>query len=135
MLKILISNFFGRTLNFKALTQKAVIMSKNKLPADTLFLTIKKIQLDKIIAGTKKTEYRDYTDYYLSRFYDVDENDNLKQKPFKYVLFQAGYSRGALRAKFELKGIYPTEYIDKIPSGFKKGDVMFELEIGKQVEI
>lgn len=107
------------------------------LPTDTLFLTIKKVWLDKIIAGSKIIEYRDFTEYYISRLCicNKETGDIEDTKPYRYVLFQAGYSKKSPRAKFELKGIFLTEYINEIPEFYNKGDMAFELEIGKQVKI
>lgn len=53
-----------------------------KLPSDTLYLPIKQVYFDAIIAGTKPTEYRDIPGYPLASRYLIKDNDS----PSKYKL-------------------------------------------------
>lgn len=61
-------------------------------------LRIKKEFFDLIESGEKKTEYRDCTDYYISRFvYDVEnvgtgniEDEVIVFKPIEHILFMCG---------------------------------------------
>ncbi len=61
---------------------------------NTLFLILKKEWYDKILSGEKKEEYRDFTDYYISRLCELDKQGNIvNMKDYKFVRFQLGYSK------------------------------------------
>lgn len=69
-----------------------------------LYLPIANVFLDRIVAGAKKYEFREYSDFYFSRLVDdhVAEDEQVKIKPIHYIMFQAGYSKNARRALVEL---------------------------------
>lgn len=59
-----------------------------------LFLILTKEWFLKIIRGEKKEEYRDFTEYYISRLGILDKAGELiDTKKFETVRFQLGYSK------------------------------------------
>lgn len=103
---------------------------------DTLFLIIKEKYLNEILNGTKKIEYRDVNEYYINRFCTVNKAGEITgtKQDYKFIQFQAGYNKDSKKAKFICNGIFLTTYMHKIPEGMKKGDQLFEIEIGPQVK-
>lgn len=103
-----------------------------KVPDDTLYLPIKQVYFDAIVAGTKKTEYRQICGYpiaskYLIRedtpnyyklnpdctepgkVYDWRDYNGGKYpflpKPFKYLYMAVGYAKDRDTAKVEITDI------------------------------
>lgn len=71
-----------------------------------LYLTIMNEYLHEMRAGTKKVEYRDYTDYYVGRFFAKNSSGEYSiMKPFTHLLLQGGYNPDSPRILIELKGI------------------------------
>lgn len=98
---------------------------------DVLYLTIKKQFFDQIISGQKTKEYRDETDYWYERLTVIENGRPVAFKPFKFVRFCVGYSKTRDEAVVELKDLYLFRFIEDSPEGFKKGDQVFILELGK----
>lgn len=101
-------------------TLKTEIRPKKKsifvqLPTETqaqskpLFLVLQKIYFDEIIAGTKNKEYRDYSEFYLSRLLTKDRK---KMKRYDSVIFQEGYHKNARRMAVNInKVVLKTRFI------------------------
>ena len=71
-----------------------------------LYLVLKKKWFLEILKGTKKEEYRDYTDYYIERLCEFDKDSNLIDvKKYDVIRFQLGYSKNAPQMIVELKEI------------------------------
>lgn len=77
----------------------------------TLFLTIKKVWLDKILSGEKNIEYREYKEYYHKKFCNVHYDE---------ILLQAGYSKNSPRLQATIK---------EIKIGTHKSNELFGFEI------
>lgn len=59
-----------------------------------LFLILTKEWFLKILSSEKKEEYRDFTEYYISRLGVLDkEGELIDTKKFETVRFQLGYSK------------------------------------------
>jgi hypothetical protein len=59
-----------------------------------LFLRLKKEWFLKILKGEKKEEYRDYTEYYVSRLAVLDKDgEMIDTRKYDTVRFQLGYSK------------------------------------------
>jgi len=97
-----------------------------------MILRIKQKYLDQLIAGTKKIEYRSFSDFYISRFCEVKGDEITDVKDIKEITFVAGYRKDSPKATFETE-IFITEYLHEIPEGLQKGDMLFEIEIGKRL--
>lgn len=72
-----------------------------------LILPIKKKWFDMIIAGEKKEEYREISDYYESRFADLyyhslEFNENALRPRFN-VIFRNGYSKKSPSIRCEVE--------------------------------
>ncbi|MRI62726.1 hypothetical protein EDM00_01755 [Ornithobacterium rhinotracheale] len=68
-------------------------MKKQK---NQLYLVLSKEWFDEILAGTKKEEYRAFTDFYISRLCVLDEDREIVNfKPYETVKFQLGYAKDA----------------------------------------
>lgn len=71
-----------------------------------LYLTIMNEYLQEMRAGTKNVEYRDYSDYYIGRFFiKGSDGKYFTMKPFTHMLLQGGYNPDSPRILIELKGI------------------------------
>lgn len=75
-----------------------------------LVLPIKKKWFDMIKSGEKKEEYREYNDYYESRFYHLKEKEIIINKQYsiyiesiRYVLFRNGYRKDSPTIKCEVE--------------------------------
>jgi hypothetical protein len=92
-------------------------------------LTIKKENLLAIANGDKVVEYRDMTDYYISRFCICDEDGEfVAWKPIKEAAFKAGYSKDAPSAIAEVKQIELVELLDEDGEG--TGEFLFAIHLG-----
>lgn len=70
-----------------------------------LYLTMQGEWLHHIRAGEKDVEYRDITDFYLSRIFKKDKTGKyVAMKPITHILFQQGYSTTSPRMLIECKG-------------------------------
>ncbi|MDO5654632.1 MAG: helicase-related protein [Flavobacteriaceae bacterium] len=70
-----------------------------------LYLTMQGEWLHHIRAGEKDVEYRDITDFYLSRIFKKDKAGKyVAMKPITHILFQQGYSTTSPRMLIECKG-------------------------------
>jgi len=56
---------------------------------------------DQILAGTKKTEYREIKPYWTKRLLD----ENGKPKHYDIIEFRNGYSKDARKMRVEFKGL------------------------------
>lgn len=81
-------------------------------------VTIKSEYFNAILNGTKKKEYRDVSNYWISRL----TNKDYSFKKIKTIEFINGYSPTARRATFEVKSISVT-----------KDEDMFVITIGKEI--
>lgn len=108
-------------------------MKKN---IETLSLRITEENLLKIASGEKKIEYRSGTLYYEKMLVKaVDEKNKAVFYPFNKIhLFCGNISGGGKQLTAELTAMYFVQFFDQIPEEFKKGDLAFELHIGKIIE-
>ena len=76
-------------------------MSNNEL-----YLVLQKKWFDQILSGEKKEEYRDFTEYYVSRLGVLDKDGELiDTKKFDAVRFQLGYRKNAPQIVLECKDV------------------------------
>ncbi|AQW96662.1 MULTISPECIES: hypothetical protein [Elizabethkingia] len=72
-------------------------MSKKiKEAKNELYLVLTKEWFDKILSGEKKEEYRDFTDFYITRLGVIDKDGDLVDtKKYDTIRFQLGYKQDA----------------------------------------
>ena len=68
--------------------------TETEIQPKPLFIILQKQFFDEILAGTKKIEYREGSDFYYSRFMNKDAT---KFKRYETVIFQNGYNKNARR--------------------------------------
>ena len=72
----------------------------------TLMLSIHKVYLDAILAGTKPIEYRDWTNqYYVNKCSYIGEDGKRYLKPYDALVLYVGRGKNALTATVALKDI------------------------------
>lgn len=77
----------------------------------SLFLVMQKVYFDEIECGNKKVEYRDDSDFYISRLCTKDNSGKITGiKNYKTVLLQEGYNPGARRMTVEILDIKYDRY-------------------------
>lgn len=92
-------------------------------------LPIKRDFLRQIIAGEKKIEYRDMTDFYISRFCVTDEKgDFVAWRPIDQITLRAGYSKDAAQATVSITHVELVELIDEKGEGTNQ--FLFAIHIG-----
>ena len=97
-----------------------------------MILPIKGVYLDGIIEGSKTIEYRDMTDFYISRFCITDANgDFVEWKQIDSITFRAGYSKTSRSATFEIAPIELVELLDEEGNG--TDEFLFALHIGNRI--
>lgn len=97
-------------------------------------LRIKKEHLDEIVAGTKKIEYRAFTDFYISRLANVSNGEITSCKRPTSCRLYVGNNPSAPYAVVEVKEVELCQYMEHIPQGAKKGDIAFEIHLGNILE-
>lgn len=71
-----------------------------------LFLVMQKVYFDEIECGQKDVEFRNDSDFYISRLCTKDNSGKITGlKNYKTVLLQEGYNPGARRMTVEIKNI------------------------------
>lgn len=103
-----------------------------------LYLVLTKQWFTEILEGRKHEEYRAFTDFYISRLCEVDENGEiLDTKKYKTVKFQQGYQKNAPQMIVEVKDILIETDENVHP---ENGDFLtpencnFVIELGKILE-
>lgn len=99
-----------------------------------LTLIIERQFFDQILAGTKTEEYRSVSDFYISRFCIIENDELVGMKPIKHIKLAVGYAKDRKWAIVEVKGIFIDTFEIYIPEGFEKGDRCFTIELGKVLE-
>ena len=100
---------------FSGAKSEKISNSKNetetKEQAKPLFLVMQKVWFDEIECGNKKVEYRDDSDFYISRLCNRDKEGKITGlKNYKMVLLQEGYNPGARRMMVEITDIKYLRY-------------------------
>ena len=96
-----------RRLRFKAAEKKTRIEQnfeiETKEQKKPLFLVMQRQWFDLINKGEKKQEYRDGTEFYISRLCNRDKEGNiLSLKNYKKAILQEGYHKGARRLVIDI---------------------------------
>lgn len=91
--------------------------SATKLPPDVLYLNLHREFFAAIAAGTKKTEYREATDFWAKR---------LEGRHYTQILFRNGYATDAPEMRVEFKGVTRQN---------RDGDEIFAIRLGRVLEI
>lgn len=102
-----------------------------------LYLVLKKEYFNEILDGTKTEEYRDFTDFYINRLCEVDENGEiLDTRKYETVKFQMGYSKDAPQIIVECKAIFidTDEDFDADKDLLTTENCNFTIELGKILE-
>lgn len=94
-----------------------------------MILPIKTEYLLAIASGDKAIEYRDTTDYYISRFCHLDSNGEFMDwKPIREITFRAGYSKSSFSVTVPVASIELVELVGE--NGEGTGEFMFAIHIG-----
>lgn len=121
-------------------------MAENGIDAKSVvYLTIAREPLGRIVSGDKTVEFRDLSDHYLKKLFNIEGDAVVDVKPFTHILFQAGYSATSPRALVEFAGAGTKEADQKSPltergkrvyaeaerEGFTEDDEWLGIELGK----
>lgn len=98
-------------------------------------LRCKKVYIDEIKSGEKTSEYREFSEFYLSRLTKRDKK-GLVQEIIKHdtIMLYAGNVKDSEYVRCKLNDTLISQYIDNIPEGFSKGDVSFEFLLGEIID-
>lgn len=99
-----------------------------------LQLRIKEVYLNEIVLGQKTSEFRAFSDFYIARICQTNESGEIQPKKFDAVKLYLGNEKNSKYAIVQISGIYINQYFDEIPKGMNKGDMEFEIELGKILE-
>ena len=103
-----------------------------------LYLVLTKQWFTEILEGRKTEEFRDFTDFYINRLCELnEEGEIIDTKKYDTVKFQMGYSKNAPQMIVEIKDIIieTDENVD-----LEKGDLLttencnFTILLGKILE-
>lgn len=99
-----------------------------------LTLSIKQEHLDAILAGDKTVEYRDYTDFYISRLCVLNKKDEFKSwKPIETVTFRVGRKKDSPTFTFKVKRLAFEEWLDE-KTGAPLDEYTFAIYLGQRVD-
>lgn len=90
---------------------------------NTLKLVLKDIWFEKIKAGVKTHEYREYKDYWIKRLSVANK--------YSYVEFQKAYRKNPERMKFEIKSVKVLN--EKSANDLNINSSVFDIELGKRI--
>lgn len=99
-----------------------------------LFLILKKEFFLEILKGTKKTEYRSFSQFYKDRLLILDragEIDGMKE--YDTIRFALGYSKDRPEMVVECAGIY-IGYDDPEAEFLTEENCEFEIDLGEIIE-
>ena len=103
-----------------------------------LYLVLTKLWFTEILEGRKTEEYRDFTDFYINRLCELnEEGEILDTKKYDTLKFQMGYAKNAPQMVIEVLDIRidVDEEVD-----FENGDLLtqencnFTIVLGKILE-
>ncbi|KFC22940.1 hypothetical protein [Chryseobacterium sp. FH1] len=96
-----------RRLNFSSSAQSKDISLETKEQQKPLYLVMQSVWFNKIENGSKTEEYRDGSQFYKSRFCNIDKKTGeiISFKNYKSAILQEGYHAGARRMIIEVKKI------------------------------
>lgn len=87
-----------------------ILIQQGIAKANIAYMTIKNVYLQEMRDGVKNVEYRDDTDYYLKKFFDVNAKGKIENaKPITHLLLQGGYNPDSPRVLVGLKGLVVNE--------------------------
>lgn len=98
----------------------------------TLKVTIKREFFDAIYKGEKTEEYRDLSDFWMSRLLVKEPDDTYtfeKFRAYDTVLFRNGYNPDSPTMEVEWKGTRILEYLDEPEDAFERYG--FVIDLGK----
>jgi hypothetical protein len=109
-------------------------MKKEENKNFNLGLRIKLDNLQRIVSGEKKEEYRSADDFYFKKFGGkINENAVFSNSP-KIIKFYVGNEKNCKYAICEIKEIAFEQFINFIPENFNKFDEAFTIYIEKIIE-
>lgn len=96
-----------RRLNFSNSTQLKDISLETKEQQKPLYLVMQSVWFNEIENGSKTEEYRDGSQFYKSRFCNIDKKTGeiISFKNYKSAILQEGYHAGARRMIIEVEKI------------------------------
>lgn len=98
-----------------------------------LQLRIKREYLHQIKEGTKTSEFRPFSPFYLERIFD-DIDGALTPKPYTHIKLFVGNEKDSEFVLSEIKGIFVNQYLNNIPEGMERGAMEIEIELGNIIE-
>lgn len=108
---------------------------------ETLRLQIKKEFLNQILSGEKTEEFRDVTDFYISRLCVLDSEGNPQEDPnnpggvlckqYETVTFVSGYKKNAVETVYKLSRVAYEQFVDE--KGNVTEDSTFTLYLGERI--
>lgn len=98
-------------------------------------LSIKQSFLDLILSGEKTIEYRDCSDFYITRLCVLNGKGEFKSwKPIKSVTFTVQRKKAAPKHRFAVRRLAFEEWLDE-KTGAPTGEFTFAIYLGKKLEI
>lgn len=96
-----------------------------------LYLVLKKQYFLEILAGTKKEEYRDFTEYFIKKFCTFDQNGEINGcKKYDTVRFQMGYQRNAPQLVVDCEELYIAQDATVPEAEMTPEDLWFVIALG-----
>lgn len=89
----------------------------------TLKLVLKDIWFEKIKAGVKTHEYREYKDFWIKRLSPLDKYSSIE--------FQKAYRKNPEKMKFEIKSIKILD--EQSANDLNINKPVFDIELGKRI--
>lgn len=88
-----------------------------------------------ILSGEKKTEYRAFTEFYISRFCKQDADGEIDgTKDIETVKFALGYSKNRPEMIVEVKGIHIEHDLEEIKEFLTTENCEFAIDLGEILE-
>lgn len=99
-----------------------------------LYLVLEKKYFNEILEGTKKQEYRDFTEFYIKRLGVSDKEGHLiDTRDYDTIKFQMGYSKNAPQIIVECKGVF-IEHDQDVEDELTTDNCWFCIELGEIIQ-
>lgn len=100
-----------------------------------LFLILQKEFFLEILKGQKKTEYRSFTEYYISRLLNLDKEGEVEScKQIDKVHFALGYGKNRPEMVVECKGVFIEHDEEEEKEFLTEDNCEFAIDLGEILE-
>lgn len=106
-----------------------------KKKENILFLILQKEFFIEILKGVKKTEFRSFTDYYITRLLNLDKEGEIEShKQIDKVHFALGYSKNRPEMVVECKGVFIEHDGEEEKEFLNEENCEFAIDLGEILE-